>query len=474
MRGPVRFEGRSPEDPISERAFVRNLALPFGRSIEKTPAGTVGADLEGRMRLMLAIFVPWLGLLTIGKYFQAFFCFILQCTVIGWLPAIIWSTSSVSRYYGDKRMDRFAEAIKGSRPPDPPPPPVAAQVARGAYSDAPRAFDVRPEVRFEQSSRSQAGSNPSIWATPETGVGAERMPDVSPAAGPEVETTVEKASKTGGFQSEQIEAAVAKVFAEQPKIGIGEWASDHIVSAKSYAQGGIKPEFLRAAFTALLYICLAAAIFAFVPEVRSWVVDRATELYAVVGAVARSSLGFFNLHWAVIVQSIFLLVLALLFYFFGGRAGIVGAMACLVLIGFVAYREHADAPSLASQRVDRANDANKTDATFLNKQGPKASSVESIIDEQLYGVSTEDMDGSESFLLKHAADQYTSLTNNRLYNIRATQHSWRLIPYGGQVEVFGETGFRITSCTAKPIPLGYGMFYFRTCGDDTIVTVVTR
>lgn len=39
------------------------------------------------MRLLLAIFLPWLQFFTIGRPFAGIFCLLLQITIIGWICA---------------------------------------------------------------------------------------------------------------------------------------------------------------------------------------------------------------------------------------------------------------------------------------------------------------------------------------------------------------------------------------------------
>lgn len=56
------------------------------------------------MRLFLAIFIPWLQFFTIGRPFAGIFCLILQCTLIGWIPAAIWSVYSLSQYKTDQKI----------------------------------------------------------------------------------------------------------------------------------------------------------------------------------------------------------------------------------------------------------------------------------------------------------------------------------------------------------------------------------
>jgi uncharacterized membrane protein YqaE (UPF0057 family) len=63
------------------------------------------------MRYVLAFFCPWLTFVTMGKFGRAFLCFLLQWTIFGWLPAVIWAGSSVGGYNADKRTDRVVDAI---------------------------------------------------------------------------------------------------------------------------------------------------------------------------------------------------------------------------------------------------------------------------------------------------------------------------------------------------------------------------
>ena len=50
------------------------------------------------MRLFLAIFLPWLQFFTIGRPFAGIICLILQVTLIGWLPAALWSIYALTEY----------------------------------------------------------------------------------------------------------------------------------------------------------------------------------------------------------------------------------------------------------------------------------------------------------------------------------------------------------------------------------------
>ena len=58
------------------------------------------------MRLLLAIFVPFLQFFTIGRPFAGIICLILQITLIGWLPATIWAVYALSQYKTDKKIEK--------------------------------------------------------------------------------------------------------------------------------------------------------------------------------------------------------------------------------------------------------------------------------------------------------------------------------------------------------------------------------
>jgi uncharacterized membrane protein YqaE (UPF0057 family) len=56
------------------------------------------------MRTLIAVIFPSLAFLLIGRPLSAILCFILQCTVIGWLPAAIWAAVSVSQHKTEKTL----------------------------------------------------------------------------------------------------------------------------------------------------------------------------------------------------------------------------------------------------------------------------------------------------------------------------------------------------------------------------------
>lgn len=64
------------------------------------------------MRLLLAIFLPWLGFFTIGRPLAGIICLILQFTLIGWVPAALWSVYSLSQYNTDKKISAMNRSFR--------------------------------------------------------------------------------------------------------------------------------------------------------------------------------------------------------------------------------------------------------------------------------------------------------------------------------------------------------------------------
>lgn len=64
------------------------------------------------MRLILALLVPWLQFFTIGRPFAGITCLVLQTTLIGWIPATIWSVYALSQYTTDQKIARMSRASR--------------------------------------------------------------------------------------------------------------------------------------------------------------------------------------------------------------------------------------------------------------------------------------------------------------------------------------------------------------------------
>ncbi len=58
------------------------------------------------MRLLIAIFLPWLLFFTIGRPIAGIICLILQLTLIGWIPAALWAVYSLSQYSTAKQIEQ--------------------------------------------------------------------------------------------------------------------------------------------------------------------------------------------------------------------------------------------------------------------------------------------------------------------------------------------------------------------------------
>jgi len=65
------------------------------------------------MRLILAIFLPFVAFFTIGRPIAGIVCLILQVTLIGWLPAAIWAVYALSQYKTDKKIEQALGAQRG-------------------------------------------------------------------------------------------------------------------------------------------------------------------------------------------------------------------------------------------------------------------------------------------------------------------------------------------------------------------------
>ncbi len=58
------------------------------------------------MRLLLAIFLPFVQFFTIKRPIAGLVCLVLQLTIIGWVPAAIWSVYALSQYKTDQKIAR--------------------------------------------------------------------------------------------------------------------------------------------------------------------------------------------------------------------------------------------------------------------------------------------------------------------------------------------------------------------------------
>lgn len=59
------------------------------------------------IRALLAIFLPCILFLTIGKPGQAIICLILQLTILGWLPATLWAFYGLNEWNNQQRYKQM-------------------------------------------------------------------------------------------------------------------------------------------------------------------------------------------------------------------------------------------------------------------------------------------------------------------------------------------------------------------------------
>lgn len=66
---------------------------------------------------LIAILLPFLSFLVRGKILTGIICLILQITLIGWIPAAIWSVISLQNARADQRNERLIKALKAQSQP---------------------------------------------------------------------------------------------------------------------------------------------------------------------------------------------------------------------------------------------------------------------------------------------------------------------------------------------------------------------
>ena len=64
------------------------------------------------MKYLIAIILPPLGMLLVGRVGLALLCLILQITILGWPLAAIWAVLVVNNAENDKRMRNALAAQK--------------------------------------------------------------------------------------------------------------------------------------------------------------------------------------------------------------------------------------------------------------------------------------------------------------------------------------------------------------------------
>jgi hypothetical protein len=64
---------------------------------------------------LVAIIFPWLSFILRGRILTGIFCFFLQITIVGWIPAAAWAVISLNNSRAEKRTERIVRAIKENK-----------------------------------------------------------------------------------------------------------------------------------------------------------------------------------------------------------------------------------------------------------------------------------------------------------------------------------------------------------------------
>lgn len=67
------------------------------------------------MRPLIALLLPWVAFFAIGRPVAGFGCLLLQLTLIGWLPAVLWAMYAFSRHKTDRKLARIMASRRDSQ-----------------------------------------------------------------------------------------------------------------------------------------------------------------------------------------------------------------------------------------------------------------------------------------------------------------------------------------------------------------------
>jgi TM2 domain-containing membrane protein YozV len=68
--------------------------------------------------MLLAILLPGFSMMLNGHLLKGIVCFVLQFTLIGWIPAAIWGVASRNNDLNEKRHREMMATIKAGRMPE--------------------------------------------------------------------------------------------------------------------------------------------------------------------------------------------------------------------------------------------------------------------------------------------------------------------------------------------------------------------
>jgi len=65
--------------------------------------------------MLLAILLPFLSFIVRGKIITGIICFILQITILGWIPAAVWAALSLQNARAEERNEKLIRAVRKSK-----------------------------------------------------------------------------------------------------------------------------------------------------------------------------------------------------------------------------------------------------------------------------------------------------------------------------------------------------------------------
>ena len=67
------------------------------------------------MQYLSSVFCPWLAFFYIRETKLGFICLLLQITIVGWMPATLWSFFTIANYNKKQESERILDAINSTR-----------------------------------------------------------------------------------------------------------------------------------------------------------------------------------------------------------------------------------------------------------------------------------------------------------------------------------------------------------------------
>ena len=87
--------------------------------LDMMPAGPVNPTSyvkdSGFTLAFLAIVFPWLYFFVRGKFIPGLACLILQCMLVGWLPASVWAMKHLINVRWERKKQLLIDAVESSR-----------------------------------------------------------------------------------------------------------------------------------------------------------------------------------------------------------------------------------------------------------------------------------------------------------------------------------------------------------------------